>query len=171
MFVPLVGVLACRLPEVAPSSSRMPPAGSKSPDPIDAYASDVPAPLVTCRFSPSPPVGIWNPAGRVSRIATSKAPFTPLPVFSTMIVNFTRSLPTTFESVASIGVDASPVELIVPVKAAPGAPGCENVTPAGATGVGVNTPVALFVETTPFVMVSSGADIVTCLTAVFDVIS
>ena len=88
-----------------------------------------------------------------------------------MIENLTRSLPTTFSRVASIGVLARPLELMVPVKDAPAWPGAEKVTPAGATGVGVKTPDALDVETTPLVIPNSGSDIVTWVIAVLEVIS
>ena len=62
----------------------------------------------------------------VSLISTSNAPFGLLPVFSTMIVNFTRSLPATFDSVASMGVASNPAggpDVMVPMKEGPGAPG------------------------------------------------
>ena len=81
----------------------------------------VPAPLVTLRLSPVAPVGIRiRVASKVSRNETSNAPFRPLPVFSTTMQNVTRSLPRTFERFELIGVAARPVELIVPVKPAPG---------------------------------------------------
>ena len=99
-------------------------------------------------------------------MATSKAPLTPLPVFSTTMQNFTRSLPSTFERLESIGWLARPEDVIVPVKAVPGWPGCENVTPAGATVGGVNTPAVLVVETTPLVMSRSGKEICTWASAV-----
>ena len=54
----------------------------------------------------------------------------------------------------------------MPVNAAPGWPGGENVTPAGATVGGVNTPAELLVETTPFVIPSSGSEICTWASAV-----
>ena len=80
----------------------------------------------------------------VSLIVTSNAPFGLLPVFSTMIVNFTRSLPATLASVASIGVVARPSggpDVTVPEKDAPDNPGCVKVTPAGRGGV---VPVTVF---------------------------
>ena len=83
--------------------------------------------------------------------------------------NVTRSLPSTFERFELIGVVARPLDVTVPVKAAPGWPGCENVTPAGATVGGVNTPAVLVVETTPLVIPSSGKEICTWASAVFEV--
>ena len=97
---------------------------------------------------------------------TSKAPCRPLPVFSTMMQNLTRSLPTTFDSVESIGCVARPPDVTVPVNEAPGMPGCEKVTPGGATVGGVKTPAGLLVETTPLVIPSSGSETFTCANAV-----
>ncbi len=149
--------------EVDPGSMSVMPVPKRSP----VNGSEAPVPSVTFKLSPVPPVGIRIfVASKTSLSVTSKAPFGPLPVFSTMMQNFTRSLPSTFESVALIGVVARPLDVTVPVKAAPGWPGCEKVTPAGATVLGVNTPAALFVETTPFVMPSSGSEICTWASAV-----
>ena len=64
----------------------------------------------------------------------------------------------------------------MPVNDAPGTPGWENVTPGGAISGGSRspapgwkTPAGLFVETTPFVMPSSGSEICTWASAVFEV--
>ena len=105
----------------------------------------------------------------VSLILTSNAPFGLLPVFSTMIANFTRSLPATFESVASMGFSCNPPggpDVMVPVKEAPAFPGSTKLTFGGKSGdpvgvPGVNSPFALLVDTTPLVMVSSGSPTVT----------
>ena len=111
----------------------------------------------------------------MSAIVTSKAPFGLLPVFSTTIENLTRSLPSTFSSVASIGVEAMPLDVIVPVKAGVFCPGgVKPTTPAGNGGEGdefpfcTNTPVGLSVETTPLVIASSGSPTCTCVIPGFE---
>ena len=135
--VPPVVLPGSRAPVEAEGSTSVIPEPNKSP----VNGRVAPVPSVTWRLSPVPLVGIRiRVASKRSRKATSKAPFTPLPVFSTTIANLTRSLPSTFERFELIGVVARPPDVIVPVKAAPGWPGCENVTPTGATVGGVNTP-------------------------------
>ena len=150
-------------PVEAEGSTSVIPLPNRSP--VKGRAAPVPS--TTLRLSPVVLVGICIlAASKASRMATSKAPLTPLPVFSTTMQNFTRSLPSTFERLESIGWLARPEDVIVPVKAAPGWPGCENVTPAGATVGGVNTPAVLVVETTPLVMSRSGKEICTWASAV-----
>ena len=87
-------------PVEAEGSTSVIPEPNRSP----VYASAAPVPSVTWRLSPGPLVGIRiRVASKTSRTATSKAPLTPLPVFSTTIVNLTRSLPSTFERFELIG--------------------------------------------------------------------
>ena len=104
-------------------------------------------------------------------MVTSNAPFGLLPVFSTIMANLTRSLPATFDSVASMGVVFNPFggpDVMVPEKDEPGWPGGSNVTPAGSGGndpvalFWVNSPFALLVDTTPLVIVSSGSATTIC---------
>ena len=131
------------------------------------YGNKAPVPSVIRRLRPVAFVGICIfVASKTSLNETSKAPFRPLPVFSTMMQNLTRSLPTTFDSVESIGCAAKPPDVTVPVNEAPGMPGCEKVTPGGATVGGVKMPAGLLVETTPLVIPSSGSETFTWARAV-----
>ena len=145
---------------------------SVMPEPkrLPVYGSEAPLPSVIRRLRPVAFVGIFIfVASKMSLNDTSNAPFRPLPVFSTMMQNLTRSLPTTFDRVESIGCAARPPDVTVPVNDAPATPGCEKVTPGGATVGGVKTPAGLFVETTPLVIPSSGSETFTWARAVLDV--
>ena len=160
-------------PVVELGSTSVMPDPKRSP----VYVSVLPAPSVIRRLRPVAFVGICIFAAlNVSLNATSNAPCWPLPVFSTMMQNLTRSLPSTFDSVAVIGCSARPVDVTVPVNDAPGTPGWENVTPGGAicggssaAFSGWNTPAGLFVETTPLVIPSSGSETFTWARAVLEV--
>ena len=153
-------------PVVALGSTSVMPEPKRSP----VYVSVLPAPSVIRRLRPVAFVGICIfVASKMSLNETSKAPCWPLPVFCTMMQNFTRSLPTTFDRVESIGCVAKPPDVTVPVNDAPGMPGCEKVTPGGATVGGEKTPAGLLVETTPFVIPSSGSETFTCASAVLEV--
>ena len=87
-------------PVVVLGSTSVMPEPKRSP----VYVSTAPVPSVTLRLSPVAFAGIFIFAAlNASLNVTSNAPCRPLPVFSTMMQNLTRSLPSTFESVAVIG--------------------------------------------------------------------
>ena len=96
-----------------------------------------------------------NPAGNVSRTRMSKAPLSPVPVFSMTMANVTRSAASIPDRLLLIGVAARFVELIVPLNRGLALPGAENAT--GPTVPGENIPCVLFVATTPFVICSTGS--------------
>ena len=127
--MPDVVLPGSRDPVVELGSTSVIPEPKRSP----VYGNRLPAPSVIRRLRPVAFAGICIFAAlNVSLNFTSNAPCWPLPVFSTMMQNLTRSLPSTFESVAVIGCSARPVDVTVPLNDAPGTPGWENVTPGGA---------------------------------------
>src|SRR3972149_7728796 len=108
------------------SLSSIPPAASNNPLPVVAYPSSVPVPFVTHRLIPVP--GIWNPAGIVSRIRTSKAPGVEDPVFSTTTAKVTISAASGPARLLLTGAKTRPADVLGGGKRGQAGPG--TTTPA-----------------------------------------